>query len=69
MAEDQEIDVREEIAALRLAVASLSRKFSDSPHSLSRGMAGDDRLDPHKIVVADDLRAFGHQPRKESKND
>jgi hypothetical protein len=60
MAEDQGIDVRGELDALRRAVASLSRKLSESPH---RGMAGDDRLDPHKIVViADELREFGWKP-------
>jgi hypothetical protein len=64
MSLQDDADVRGEIAALQQAVAALTRKLIDSPHSLSRGMAGDDRLDPHKIVVADDLRQFGWKPRQ-----
>jgi hypothetical protein len=63
-----EVDVNAELAALRIAVAQLSRKLGES-HVLSRGMIGDDRLDPHKIVVAaDELRNFGHKP-KDTAND
>jgi hypothetical protein len=46
MSLEDDADVRGEIAALQQAVAALTRKLIDSPHSLSRGMAGDDRLDP-----------------------
>jgi hypothetical protein len=58
----EDADVRGEIAALQRVVASLARKL-DASHSLSRGMVGDDRIDPHKIVVVDDLRTYGWKPK------
>jgi hypothetical protein len=59
----EDADVRGEIAALQQAVAALTRKLEAS-HSLSREMIGDDRIDPHKIVVVDDLRTYGWKPKQ-----